>query len=155
MARLCHLSPPAAPPAPLTLARTRILPDNYLGRLGAFMHLRTFMGALGAGFLVGCASSTGILPAGPDTYTISEKYAPIRGGGDAAEREALTKANEFCTQQGRVFVPSNMAQAGAVLSPYGPTGYTVTFRCLLPNDPAVATYRLQQAPNVIIEQRNR
>ncbi len=105
--------------------------------------------------VAGCATSTGILPAGPDTYTISEKFAPIRGGGDEAERSALTKANEFCAQQGRVFVPNNMGQAGALLNPYGPTGYTVTFRCLLPSDPAVATYRLQQAPNVIIEQRNR
>jgi hypothetical protein len=105
--------------------------------------------------IAGCASSTGILPAGPDTYTLSEKFAPIRGGGDEAERSALTKASEYCTQQNRVFVPNNMAQSGALANPYGPTGYTVTFRCLLPNDPAVATYRLQQAPNVIIEQRNR
>ena len=43
---------------------------------------------------------------------------------------------------GRKFVPSNMGQA------------TVTFKCLLPDDPAVAAYLLQQAPNVIIEQRN-
>jgi hypothetical protein len=105
--------------------------------------------------LTGCASSTGILPAGPDTYTISEKVAPIRGGGDAAEREALTQANAYCAQQGRQFVPNNMGQSGALTNPYGPTGYTVTFRCLSPNDPAVANYHLQQAPNLIIEQRNR
>jgi hypothetical protein len=105
--------------------------------------------------VVGCASSTGILPAGPDTYTISEKLAPIRGGGDAAEREALTKANDFCAQHGQQFVPNNMGQSGNLSNPYGPTGYTVTFRCLQPNDPAVANYHLQQAPNLIVEQRNR
>lgn len=108
-----------------------------------------------AALLAGCASSTGILPAGPDTYTMSEKYAPIRGGGEEAQRSVLMKANEFCAQQGRQFVPNNMGQSGALLNPYGPTGYTVTFRCLLPNDPAVAGYHLQPAPNVIIEQRNR
>jgi hypothetical protein len=34
-------------------------------------------------------------------------------------------------------------------------GYAVTFKCLLPNDPAIAKYQLQPAPNIIIEQRNR
>jgi hypothetical protein len=110
--------------------------------------------ALGAA-LGGCASSTGILPAGPDTYTLSERFAPVRGGGDEAQRDALMKANEFCIQQGRQFVPNNMGQAGNLANPYGPTGYAVTFKCLLPNDPAIAKYQLQQAPNVIIEQRNR
>jgi hypothetical protein len=114
--------------------------------------LSAFMG--GTALLTGCASSTGILPAGPETYTLTEKFAPIRGGSDTAEREALTKANDFCTQKGRQFVPNNMGQAGTT-NPYGPTGYTVTFRCLLPNDPAVANYHLGQAPNVIVEQRNR
>jgi hypothetical protein len=105
--------------------------------------------------LCGCASSTGILPAGPDTYILSEKFAPVRGGGDEAQRDALTKANEYCTQQGRVFVPNNMGQAGNLANPYGPTGYSVTFRCLQPNDPVVANYRLEQGPNVIVETRNR
>jgi hypothetical protein len=103
----------------------------------------------------GCATSTGVLPAGPDTYTISEKFAPIRGGGDEAERSALTKASDFCSEKGRVFVPNNMGQAGNITNPYGPTGYTVTFRCLLAGDPAVKSYQLGQAPNIIVEQRNR
>jgi hypothetical protein len=105
--------------------------------------------------LTSCASSTGILPAGPDTYTISEKFAPVRGGGDEAQRSALVQADQFCAQQGRKFVPNNMGQSGNLNNPYGPTGYSVTFRCLQPNDPAVAGYQLGQAPNFIIEQRNR
>jgi hypothetical protein len=107
------------------------------------------------GLLAGCASSTGVLPAGPDTYTLSEKFAPIRGGGDEAERVALTKANDYCAQRGRQFVPSTMGQAGNMANPYGSNGYTVTFRRLPPNDPAVKAFQLQQAPNVIVEQRNR
>jgi hypothetical protein len=103
----------------------------------------------------GCASSTGILPAGPDTYTMSERYAPIRGGSDEAERVALTKANEFCSQQGRQFVPNSMGQSAGIMNQNTATGYTVTFKCLLPNDPAIAKYQPQPAPNVIIEQRNR
>jgi len=108
-----------------------------------------------AACLAGCAASTGILPAGPDTYTVSERFAPVRGGGTEAQRVALTEANAFCAEKGRQFVPNNMGQAGELANPYGPTGYTVTFRCLLPNDPAVAKFQLERSPNVIIEQRNR
>jgi hypothetical protein len=86
---------------------------------------------------------------------MSERVAPVRGGGEEAQRDTLTKTNAFCAEQGRVFVPNNMGQSGNLTNPYGPTGYTVTFRCLLPNDPAVQQYRLEQAPNVIVEQRNR
>jgi hypothetical protein len=118
--------------------------------------LQKTTGLLAVAFsLTGCASGTGILPAGPDTYTLSERFAPVRGGGEEAQRDTLTKANEYCQQQGRVFVPNNMGQSGNLANPYGPTGYTVTFRCLQPNDPAVAHYRLEQAPNVIVENRNR
>lgn len=116
-----------------------------------------FAGTLGgAALLAGCATSTGVLPAGPDTYTLSEHVAPVRGGRDEAQRVALTKANDFCAQKGRQFVPTMMNQEGNLANPNGPaTGYSVTFRCLLPTDPAVAQYQLQQAPNLIVEQRNR
>jgi len=114
-----------------------------------------FAALLCAAVVAGCASSTGILPAGPDTYTLSERFAPVRGGGDEAQRQALTKANDYCGEMGRVFVPAMMGQAGQLNNPHGPTGYTVTFRCLLPNDPAVAKYRIEQAPNVVVEQRIR
>src|SRR5262245_3593233 len=117
------------------------------------MHLRPLARTFGSAVLLaGCASSTGILPAGPDTYTITEKFAPVRGGSDAAQTSTLTKANEYCAQQGRQFVPSTMGQSG---NPGSPTGYTVTFKCLSPNDPAVAKFQLQPAPNIVIEQRNR
>jgi hypothetical protein len=132
---------------------SRELRDSFAGHGEAI--LRLLIGALGsAALLVGCASSTGVLPAGPDTYTISEKFPPMRGGAVEAQRDALSKANEFCAQQGRQFVPNNMGQA-PIDNPYGATGYSVTFKCLLPSDPAISSYRLQQGPNLIIEQRNR
>jgi hypothetical protein len=92
--------------------------------------------------LASCAHSTGILPAGPNTYTITGRFAPVRGGGDEAEKVVLTKANDFCAGQGRQFVPTMMDPSGNPLNPYGPTGHTVTFTCLLPNDPALAAYQI-------------
>jgi hypothetical protein len=111
-----------------------------------------FIVIIAALLIGGCATSTGVLPAGPDTYTITEKFAPIRGGSDEAEKDALSKASDYCAQKGREFVPNNMGPAGPILNP---NGYTVTFRCLLADDPAVKNYRLGQAPNIVVEQRNR
>ena len=68
--------------------------------------------------LAGCATSTGVLPAGPDTYTLTERFAPVRGGGTEAERVALTKANDFCVEKGRVFVPNLMRESGVVTRDY-------------------------------------
>ena len=34
--------------------------------------------------LAACGSTTGILPVGPDTYTITEWFSPIRGGIQSA-----------------------------------------------------------------------
>jgi hypothetical protein len=102
--------------------------------------------------LAGC-TSTGILPAGPETYTITKNVIYALGGTNEAEREAMTEANKSCQDKGLTFIPTAMGPSG----PAGNMilGYTVTFRCLQPNDPAVAKYQLGQSPNVIIEQRNR
>ena len=103
--------------------------------------MRAFLPVVASAIMLSGCASGGILPAGPDTYTLTKKHAVIRGGEDDAERDALSKAYDFCTTMGRKFVPSNMEQA------------IITFKCLLPDDPAVAAYQLQQAPNVITEQR--
>jgi hypothetical protein len=84
--------------------------------------------------LAGCATSTGILPAGPDTYTVTEHVAPVRGGGSEAERVALTEANQFCVQQGRVFVPVTMGAVPSTIDVTITNGYAVTFRCLPPSE---------------------
>ena len=104
--------------------------------------------------LSGCAMSTGILPAGPDTYTLSERYAPIRGGSMTAQQTVMTEANAFCIQQGRQFLPVDMLTP-ASRNPWGTTDYSVTFRCLLAGDPGLATGGSVRAPDAIVEQRNR
>lgn len=112
------------------------------------------LGAIGM-ILTGCQSSGGVLPAGPNTYMVTEVIPPIAGGGPKAQRTALTEADAYCKQQARVFVPDRMAPAGDLSNALGPTGYTVVFRCLDANDPAVASYRLQHAPDTTVEIRDR
>lgn len=84
-----------------------------------------------------CAFSTGIVPIGPDTYSLSEMRAPVRGGGPEARRAVLADGAGFCARQGRVFFPLEMRPDGDPFTPYYPTAYDATFRCLDRGDPAV------------------
>jgi hypothetical protein len=104
------------------------------------------------GVLTACSMGTGILPAGPDTYTLTEHRAPVLGGSTTTQQAAMTEANAFCARQGRQFLPVDMLTPQSA-NPYGTTGYSVTFRCLLPADPELQGSHL--APTAIIEERNR
>jgi hypothetical protein len=87
--------------------------------------------------LAGCAASTGVLPAGPDTYAVSAKFAPIRGGSLAAQPEALAEAQSYCQNQARIFLPVQMGET-APRAEFGSTGYQIVFKCLPPGDPALS-----------------
>jgi hypothetical protein len=80
----------------------------------------------------GCATTTGIVPVGPNTYAVSEMRAPALGGGPEAQRAVLAEANAFCASQGRVFSPLFMRPDGDPYTPYYPTAYDATFRCMPP-----------------------
>ena len=101
-------------------------------------HLATTTLAL---LVAGCATTTGIVPVGPNTYAVSEMRAPVRGGGLEARRVVLAEANGFCQQQGRAFVPIDLRPDGDPWTPYWPTAFDATFQCLPPNDPAIRAGR--------------
>ena len=85
---------------------------------------------------------------------VTEHYAPIRGGSTAAQQQAMTEANAYCVSQGRQFLPVD-TQTPASRNPWGTTGYSVTFRCLLHDDPDLSKGGSTRAPDTIIEQRTR
>lgn len=116
----------------------------------------TILSSVGTAVLLSsCAESTGILPMGPDTYTVTENYAPVRGGAATAEKVALTEANRYCQQQGKVFVATNMQKSVAPFqAAYGPTKYSLVFHCLLPNDSSLRPPSYERAPDVVIEERS-
>jgi hypothetical protein len=103
-----------------------------------------------ASLLSGCAMGSGVLPAGPDTYSISEHYAPLRGGSTAAFQAGMNEGNAFCVQQGRAFLPINTDTPSSA-NIYGNTDFRMTFRCLLPGDPDLG--RSVRAPDAVIQQR--
>jgi hypothetical protein len=58
-------------------------------------------------------------------------------------------------KQNRVVVRTILGQAGNLNNPYGPTGDAVTLHCLPPDDPAVAEFQLERAPDLVLERRDR
>jgi len=97
---------------------------------------KLFAALILAGVLGACGKSTGILPAGPNTYAITEDVADFRGGSMEAQRVTLAKANAHCKSQGREMLPLDLRELGKPPAQTGSnTGYSATFRCLLPSDP--------------------
>ena len=106
--------------------------------------------------LSGCAiptASTGVVPVGSNSYTISERFRPILGSVEGDQRSTLAKAEAFCTQQGRKAVPT--ANEAADPGPYGPEVYTLEFQCLLPNEAAAANVQAGQGSAATVGQQKR
>jgi putative hemolysin len=107
----------------------------------------------GGAILAGCSSDTGssasaaAVSAGPDTYTMSEHFAPVGIDSAEVERDTLYKAEQYCAQRGRQFAQVNKNLSGNLANPYGPTDFTVTFKCLAPSDPAAAAYPAPPPPS--------
>ena len=81
---------------------------------------------------------------------MNEKAA--RGGkpgenAEAAENETLANANQYCAQAGRQLVQLGKDPTTGSANPYGPTYFTLTFRCVAPSDPSAATYQQQPVPS--------
>ncbi len=80
--------------------------------------------------LADCTFSTGIVPVGPDTYTVSEMRSPARGGGAEAQRALLAETDAFCRRQNKQFLAIDMRPDGDPYTPYYPTAFDATFRCV-------------------------
>lgn len=51
--------------------------------------------------LIGCASSSGALRSGPDTFTITTTASPGAGGIAKAKQSAYADANQECSKQSK------------------------------------------------------
>ena len=82
--------------------------------------------------LAGCGYGSHVLAIGPDTFALSEERPPVLGGGREANRVALARAGAFCARLNRVDMILALRPDGDPFTPYYPTAFDVTFRCLLP-----------------------
>jgi hypothetical protein len=98
----------------------------------------------------GCTTSD-VVPAGPDTYTVSASGA---GFSDAKVREnVLQKANEFCAAHGLVMVPVSLDSRPGEVGRHPPSADLV-FRALKPGDPDIKRPNFE-GPDQIIRVQER
>jgi hypothetical protein len=77
---------------------------------------------------------TQVIPAGPDTYSVSSSGAGFSTAGVRAR--VYNAANEYCNKRGLVMVPISIDVRGGVLGERPPTADLV-FRGLKPGDPEI------------------
>ena len=101
--------------------------------------MKRFVQACGlALILTGC--STGVVPAGPQTYMISTTEVGLTNGG-RAKAAAYQKADAWCRQRGLVMVPMTVDQHPA--RPFGRYGGAeLKFKALKPGDPEISTIKV-------------
>ena len=100
--------------------------------------------------LSSCASSSGVLTMGPDTYSISTSASPGRGGIPEAIRMAYQEAGTECTRQGREILILKEKSSSPTWTE-GMANATVQFRCLLSNDPELKRPKSKENPDTAIE----
>jgi len=92
-----------------------------------------------ASILSGCVSTSGVLPMGKDTYSLT---VSVSGSGfDAdnatkAKKEAITQSADYCKNLGKEVLVQNVSGRN-LLS--GGSVYDVIFQCLNANDSALST----------------
>ena len=87
-----------------------------------------------ASLLGACEQSTGVLPMGPDTFSIATSNE--LGGVIAAKRAAVSEASTFCTSRGQQMV-AIQSQSSVKEDWAGDSigHHDFTFRCLNAGDP--------------------
>ncbi len=110
--------------------------------------LVTAVAMAASAFLVGCATSSGVVSLGPDTFLINTAADVFRGGASSARGSAFREAQKHCQMLGKEFLTTDLKQGGFV----GGGGLTeVVFRCLKKDDPELQRPTLERTPDTIIQ----
>jgi hypothetical protein len=77
--------------------------------------------------IVGCASSSGVLKKGPDTFSITTSANQT----STAKKRAFKEANRECTRSGKVI--SIIEETADPINNAGAINFNMTFKCISPN----------------------
>ena len=96
--------------------------------------------------LSACASHTGIVPMGKDTFMIAKQQATGFPGLGNMKAEIIGEASRYCVGLGKEFqvVASQETQPPYILGNYPRS--EIQFMCLSPGDPELQRPRLQKTP---------
>jgi hypothetical protein len=96
--------------------------------------------------LSGCASYTGIVPIGKDTYMVAKQQATGFPGLGNMKAELMVDASKYCSSQGKSLqlVSTNESQPPYVLGNYPRS--EINFMCLNEGDPELKRPKLENNP---------
>ena len=100
-----------------------------------------------------CASYTGVVPMGKDTYMIAKQQATGFPGLGNMKAEIIGDGTRYCAGSGKEFqiVSTQETQPPYVLGNYPRA--EIQFMCLSPGDSEVERPKLQKGPDTVIELR--
>lgn len=104
-------------------------------------------------FLSACASHTGVIPIGKDTYMIAKQQATGFPGLGNMKAEIIVEGSAYCSKQGKEFqiVSTQETKPPYVLGNYPRS--EIQFMCLTPGDQELQRPKLQKSPDTVIEMR--
>lgn len=99
----------------------------------------------------GCASNSGVMPIGKDTFMVSRQAASGFSGSGTLKAEAFKEANEYCVNMGKSVqvINTNEAQPPFVFGNFPKA--EIQFRCLNSGDPELGRPTLRPVANVRID----
>ena len=103
--------------------------------------------------LVGCASTTDVVPYGKDSFMLSTGDVWGAHSTGSLQVKAAQRASEFCAQRGKVFIVRNTGGQGVQL--FSATSSTLIFSCISEGDPEYQRPNLRREPSAVIEDRRR
>lgn len=103
--------------------------------------------------LSACASHTGIIPMGRDTFMIAKQQATGFPGLGNMKAEIIAEASQYCMAQGKELqiVSTQETQPPYILGNYPRS--EIQFMCLSTGDRELQRPKLQKTPDTVIEIR--
>ena len=101
----------------------------------------------------GCASNSGVVPIGPDTFMVSRQAATGFSGLGTLKADAFQEANQYCISQGKNIrvVNTNESSPPYVLGNFPRA--EVQFMCLDKSNAELTRPKMQKTPDTVIEVR--
>ena len=101
--------------------------------------------------LAACASNTGIVPIGEDTYMVSRQAATGFSGSGSLKAEAFQEANQFCLNLGKKLQVVNTHEAAPPFILGNFPKAEVQFMCLDKKDAELGRPKLRKEADTIIK----
>jgi hypothetical protein len=103
--------------------------------------------------LFGCASNSGVVPIGPETFMVSRQAATGFSGLGTLKADAFKEANEYCVSQNKNIRVVNTNESSP---PYVMGNFPraeVQFMCLDKTDVELTRPKIRKTPDTVIEIR--